>query len=682
MSFFSQVATILGAAGLLLSFETVEAGSPMPNLRQPASVSYRGRDDCPTLCSVTGPDPGSWPAYHSLSQVASCKETVFYHFSIYDDVDDVSSGHRIYACTSYGAPQKPGAKTNQVADPMQTPTNVTFELGGWNETAPHRGVDLRSLFKSVRRALAAGYTSDDKQSLVLFVQTVTGTAGLYLGKNVNIQSTAPDALVAFENALYASNNTGGSTAMQLCGHDYDGDHVVGFMATSNTSFTPVQQAIRSWKNATCLSFDTVQNIPGTVTFTRPLVLPSNATINGTHGSNSSYSGSTALRAIRGTNLQTRADCTTIQVASGDTCTTLATKCGISPSDFTNYNPDSKLCSSLTPLQHVCCSSGTMPDFTPKENSDGSCASYTVVQDDSCSTIAAANDLTIDKIESFNKQTWAWSGCSRLLAKAVICLSDGTPPMPAPLANAVCGPQKPGTKKPDNMDDIQKLNPCPLNACCDSWGQCGITAEFCTDTNTGAPGTAKPGTNGCISNCGTDVVKGNAPAQWISLGYYEGFSLGGRNCLYQDVRQIDTTKFSHIHFAFGDITPDFKISAGDVMSTYEFEAFRSMSNVHRVISFGGWAFSTGSDTYNIFRTGVTAANRMTLATNIANFVKDKGLDGVDIDWEYPGVCTLPLPPLQTGANEASRGALLTVCRNLTSRVLHRAPTTKAPTTSAS
>jgi GH18 family chitinase len=149
-----------------------------------------------------------------------------------------------------------------------------------------------------------------------------------------------------------------------------------------------------------------------------------------------------------------------------------------------------------------------------------------------------------------------------------------------------------------------------------------------------------------------------------------------------VRQIDTTKFSHIYFAFGDITPDFKISVGDVMSTYEFEAFRSMSNVQRVISFGGWAFSIGSDTYNIFRTGVTAANRMTLATNIANFVKDKGLDGVDIDWEYPGVCTLPLPPLQTGANEASRGALLTVCRNLTSQVLHRASTTKAPTTSPS
>lgn len=195
------------------------------------------------------------------------------------------------------------------------------------------------------------------------------------------------------------------------------------------------------------------------------------------------------------------------MASGDSCAKLATKCGISPSDFTKYNPDSKLCSSLMPLQHVCCSSGTLPDFTPKKNSDGSCASYAVVQDDTCSAIAAAHSLTVDQIESFNKKTWGWSGCSRRMAQAVICLSDGTPPMPAPLANAVCGPQKPGTKKPDNMDDIQKLNPCPLNACCDVWGQCGITAEFCTDTNTGAPGTAKPNTNGCISNCGTKRGQG-------------------------------------------------------------------------------------------------------------------------------------------------------------------------------
>jgi hypothetical protein len=215
-------------------------------------------------------------------------------------------------------------------------------------------------------------------------------------------------------------------------------------------------------------------------------------------------------------------------------------------------------------------------------------------------------------------------------------------MPAPLANAVCGPQKPGTAVPaSGTGDVSSLNPCPLNACCDVWGQCGITAEFCTDTNTGAPGTAKPGTNGCISNCGTSVVKSGAPASVINLAYYEGYGLA-RPCLNQDVRQIDTTKFSHLHFAFGVLSADYSVSTGDDLSTYEFDAFTQLTGVKKVLSFGGWAFSTDPTTYNIFRTGVTSANRLTMATNIANFINQHNLDGVDIDWEYPGVSKLTPP----------------------------------------
>lgn len=38
---------------------------------------------------------------------------------------------------------------------------------------------------------------------------------------------------------------------------------------------------------------------------------------------------------------------------------------------------------------------------------------------------------------------------------------------------------------------------------------------------------------------------------------------------------------------------------------------------------------------IFRNAVTDANRVKVATNIANFIKKHDLDGVDIDWEYSG-----------------------------------------------
>jgi hypothetical protein len=50
-----------------------------------------------------------------------------------------------------------------------------------------------------------------------------------------------------------------------------------------------------------------------------------------------------------------------------------------------------------------------------------------------------------ELDTFNKKkTWGWAGCDKLWPDAKICLSSGTPPMPAHIANAVCGPQKPGT----------------------------------------------------------------------------------------------------------------------------------------------------------------------------------------------------------------------------------------------
>ncbi len=78
---------------------------------------------------------------------------------------------------------------------------------------------------------------------------------------------------------------------------------------------------------------------------------------------------------------------------------------------------------------------------------------------------------------------------------------------------------------------------------------------------------------------------------------------------------------------------------DVLSTYEFNLFKEIQGAKRILSIGGWAFSTDPSTYMIFRNGVTSANRLTMATNIANFINNNGLDGVNIDWEYPGVRTL-------------------------------------------
>lgn len=261
-------------------------------------------------------------------------------------------------------------------------------------------------------------------------------------------------------------------------------------------------------------------------------------------------------------------------------------------------------------------------------------------------IAASNQITVQDIENYNKQTWGWTGCNNLMAMAAICLSEGDPPMPNPLPDAECGPQVPGTPKPSNGTKLADLNPCPLNACCDIWGMCGTTDEFCTDTSEPGwgPGSAKPGTNGCISNCGTAIVNNkDPPADWKAIGYFEGFNFQ-RSCLNMDVRSIDPIAYSHIHFSFAVLTNDYQVDIGQDQQKEQFGYFVQMNTIKRILSFGGWTASTDPSTYMIFRNAVTAANRATAVKNIAGFIQSNNLDGVDIDWEYPGAPDIPgIPP---------------------------------------
>ena len=62
----------------------------------------------------------------------------------------------------------------------------------------------------------------------------------------------------------------------------------------------------------------------------------------------------------------------------------------------------------------------------------------------------------------------------------------------------------------------------------------------------------------------------------------------------DVRDIDATKYTHVHFAFARFTPDFKVDVSSMRT--QFDRFKGLKEVKRVISFGGWADSTKPDKY--------------------------------------------------------------------------------------
>lgn len=149
----------------------------------------------------------------------------------------------------------------------------------------------------------------------------------------------------------------------------------------------------------------------------------------------------------------------------------------------------------------------------------------------------------------------------------------------------------------------------------------MTAEFCTISNstTEAPGTAAAGDNGCISKCGTEIANDSeGPEDFIKVTYFEG-SNWNRPCLNLGAFDIPSD-YTHVHFGFANLTDDFEIVISDDQST-QWGIFLGMTAYKRVLSVGGWAFSTDPSTYNIFREAVTDDNRATLVSNVVSFIND-------------------------------------------------------------
>jgi hypothetical protein len=444
--------------------------------------------------------------------------------------------------------------------------------------------------------------------------------GLYFGSaidNVKSISSVLDHLrQKFSNAQGVKN-----MVVQRCSDVPNADYIIGVAVDTTGDLDSVQKSVASWNTGQCAhTTETSTTIEGVPILEKSMgsAISSNTTIGDQH-------------------LSKRGDCKTVSVVGGDDCGSLAKKCGISATDFNKYNTAKDLCSTLFAGQRVCCSAGSLPDITPKENKDGSCVSYKIKRDDHCKTIAASYGLQPSDISDFNDgTTWGWFGCNDLQIGSYICLSKGDPPMPAPVSNAQCGPLVSGTKRPTNGTALADLNPCPLNSCCDIWGQCGITPEYCTNVTgaTGNPGTAPKKQNGCISNCGTKIEKSNyPPADQYRVGYYESWNFD-RPCLNLRAGHMDLTDYTHVHWGFASITDDFNVTINDTYK--QWDSFTNLVQVKKIVSFGGWGYSTSPSTYDKLREAMDPKNMDIFIDNIFNFIEANGLDGVDFDWEYPGV----------------------------------------------
>lgn len=117
-----------------------------------------------------------------------------------------------------------------------------------------------------------------------------------------------------------------------------------------------------------------------------------------------------------------------------------------------------------------------------------------------------------------------------------------------------------------------------------------------------------------------------------VGYYAGWSAHSGFT----AESIDVNKLTHINYAFANIGTDLKIKLGDPsIDPANFKSLNNLKNTNKnlkiLISVGGW---TWSDKFSDL--ALAESSRAAFADSVVDFLVKYGLDGIDIDWEYPVV----------------------------------------------
>lgn len=131
----------------------------------------------------------------------------------------------------------------------------------------------------------------------------------------------------------------------------------------------------------------------------------------------------------------------------------------------------------------------------------------------------------------------------------------------------------------------------------------------------------------MMSCGSNT----AITEHMVVGYVAGF----RN---YDFSRIDATKLTHINYAFANII-DGRVAFGSDMidnTDRDIEDIKTLLSLKEVnpdlkilVSVGGWGWSG-----NFSDAALTDSSRNCFAASAAQFILDHGLDGIDLDWEYP------------------------------------------------
>jgi chitinase len=132
----------------------------------------------------------------------------------------------------------------------------------------------------------------------------------------------------------------------------------------------------------------------------------------------------------------------------------------------------------------------------------------------------------------------------------------------------------------------------------------------------------------VALAGVSPAATTAPAGRVIIGYVYGSQAK------VDPSTVPAARLTHVNYAFANIR-DGEVVEGSDLDAANLAVLTGLRDAHPhlriLISVGGWTWSKGfSDA------ALTAASRARFVASALAFATRHRLDGIDIDWEYPGL----------------------------------------------
>jgi chitinase len=135
---------------------------------------------------------------------------------------------------------------------------------------------------------------------------------------------------------------------------------------------------------------------------------------------------------------------------------------------------------------------------------------------------------------------------------------------------------------------------------------------------------------CESKNTSEKLTENGDHMYNIIGYIAGWK-------GVDTAKIEATKLTHINYAFANVI-DGKVVEGEGREQADKENLAKLNSLKRInpelkilISIGGWTWSKGfSDAV------LTEESRKVFTNSAIDYLIRHDLDGLDFDWEYPGL----------------------------------------------